>query len=47
MVRRFINASKIEIKKKTTAATHSGKSIHTAVACGVTWEPRCCLAVGT
>jgi hypothetical protein len=38
MVRRFINASKIEIfKKNPTAAAHSGRSIHTVVACGITW----------
>jgi hypothetical protein len=48
MVRRFINASKIEIyKKNPTAAAHDGKSIHTAVVCGVTWGPHCRLAVGT
>jgi hypothetical protein len=48
MVCRFINASKIEIyKKNPTATAHGGKSIHTAVAWGVTWGPHCRLAVGT
>jgi hypothetical protein len=49
MVRRFINASKIEIykKKNPTAAAHGGRSIHTAVACGVTWGPHCHLTVGS
>jgi hypothetical protein len=48
MVRRFINASKIEIyKKNPTAAAHDGRSIHTAVACGVTWGPRCRLALSS
>jgi hypothetical protein len=48
MVRRFINVSKIEIyKKNPTATAHAGKSIHTVVACGVSWGPRCRLAVGT
>jgi hypothetical protein len=48
MVRRFINASKIKIyKKNPTAAAHGGKSIHTAVDCGVTWGLRYRLVVGT
>jgi hypothetical protein len=47
MVRRFINASKIEIYKKSNYRSHGGKSIHTVVACGVTWGPHCRLVVGT
>jgi hypothetical protein len=35
MVRRFINASKIEMLKKKSYRRSA--SIHTAVACGVTW----------
>jgi hypothetical protein len=39
MVRRFINASKIEIhqKKIPTAVAHGGRSIDTVVACSATW----------
>jgi hypothetical protein len=48
VVRRFINASKVDFfKKNRTAAAHVVGSIHIAVAYGVTWGPHCRLTVGS